>query len=521
MNFLSSINSSSFIDTSTMNFLNGSIASFLNDSTSPSSDSTSSSPLDPVTMSYFNDSTLSLMTDSNSTFLNDTISDSTPPFNVYTDWRMPPSVLNRRAATNAVLCAGGLITNLLALYATVRLNRKQWKPDGVLLANLWVSNILVCYLIADKMVRYLTRPFFGIVYCKIRAYLLYVSVGSSVLSLALLSVHRCFKVAFPFNTKLGFTTVKRSLVGVAIQWAINLLIVMLPLTGTMGNLGFEKRIQNCRSIVGADRSMHSLFVIVYTVGTSLIHVVSYTKIFIKVREQNRTMARNAGSTTSRAQVSLIVVRPSSKPATSRNPTFKVPNNKVTPLPDSDSNVTLIHEEGTASDSGNSATASPGCSSKMTTLQGSATTTTTQQTSSNKPTTLPASDQKVTTLLGCNNSSNTLTPLSDPRVISQGPGSSSSSSNGTGPSSPTTLTAPTASCPRRKREIRLALMSFGFVLTYLLCFVPFGVTSALRLFTHPLHQLAADLVWAFVVINPVLYVYGDQRIKKILKEMVKC
>ena len=277
---------------------------------------------------------------------------------------------------NVFIFFAGSTINIITIITILKHDGKDLGIQNLLVLNFCVSNLLFCMIAGDTSRRMLTVPFYSIHLCVFRAFSLHVIMTGSVYSLLLVSFNRYFIILYP-RSVLGFTSVKKTLITICLFWLVCFLIMLPPLTGLWGQLGFEQATRACTLIRSKSATFASFFQIVNFMAPLAIHIYCYGHIFIAVRRQNNKMLEHKTKDTAHGS------------------------------------------------------------------------------------------------------------------------------------------------RRRKQEWNLTLLTFCIIVTYVVCFLPYTISILTRLIRTPFHTFAVAFLWMHIVINPLVYLVGDSRLRRTLSEMMNC
>jgi hypothetical protein len=280
----------------------------------------------------------------------------------------------------------------------------------------------------------------------------------------LVTFHRYFRIVFFTRPEWGFSTVKKTIVGIVGSWAFNFTLLLLPLTKLWGSFGLEAGNQACRILKATSQLLDSFLVLTYTILPIVVQAVCYLHIYIKVRRQNRVLAPGN-------QPSVFIASGTGEGVSRTTASSAVPNDNPT------NNLQVKGAQMNGDASSGSTSAKPAANSRL------------------NPTTLTVPDNT--------------------------PSTSGTTMGARGAAPTNSVNVSTSAGRRRKREIRLALLAFGFVAIYVVCFIPYSVTNTLNMLYHPVHEFTFGLVLAFLSINPMMYILAEERVRDILKRRFTC
>lgn len=277
---------------------------------------------------------------------------------------------------NIFIFFAGSTLNALTIGIIFRHGGRSMDIQNLLVTNFCASNLLLCVIAADTSRRMLTVPFHNAHLCRFRAFSLHVIMCASVYSLLLVSFHRYFVILYP-RSRLGLTSVKKTLLVIGAVWMVCVFVNLPPLTGLWGKFGYEKETRACTLIRSVSGSFTRFTQIINFVAPLGIHMFCYGHIFLAVRRQNLKMEKHKQST----------------------------------------------------------------------------------------------DQQ--------------------------------------------------SYRRRRQEWHLTLLTFCIIVTYVLCFLPYTISILTSLIRTPFHAFAVAILWMHIVINPLMYLLGDSRLRNTLRELLQC
>lgn len=431
-----------------------------------------------------------------------------------------------RIVLTIVIFLGGCTNSLLAMIGTLRLSRK-WTPEMILMIDFCVSNLTLCFFIGDQIVRLFYKPFFHIMYCQVSAYLQYVSGGNNIVSHLLITVYRYTRIIFPHNTNLAFRSIRKTVAVISMEWCFTTGFFMLPLFKVWGRFGFEPANARCHLLIEYSNYFERLVQVLFFIVPILTLIYCYVHIFYVVRKQRRVMAVNepADNQTTRQQVASSNItkdphssgpraKPSSSakhrshlivPSTSRRGTemdFLAPPPRA------------LHQRSLGK-KGKKREFTP----RNPLSEG------TSRLAREKSSRKPSSTKDLAPCRILTSPPGRVSPAIRALSVSHflaAPGPRTAPGPGTTPS----LVPPAIGAQRMaistsrarkhlRREVRLSVVAFSLIMTFILCLMPYIIASTLRRVHSPVHRVATDMVWIlmYIAINPLIYILGDRRIKK--------
>ena len=285
---------------------------------------------------------------------------------------------------NAFICVAGTTVNLITIATILKHDRKGLGVQNLLVLNFCLANLLFCMIAGDTSRRMLTSPFYDIHLCRFRAFSLYVIMNSSVYSLLLISFNRYFIIIFP-QSRFAISSIRKAVILICVEWLTCVLIMLPPITGLWGLLGFEKATRSCTLIRDKSKTFSHFFQIINFLAPLLIHTFCYGHIFITVKRQNRKMLKSTSNSASQG-----------------------------------------------------------------------------------------------------------------RSVSKG-----------------------LHGRRRRQEWNLTLLTLCIIVTYVVCFLPYTLSTLTSLINTPFHTFAVAFLWTHIVINPIIYLIGDTRLRQTLMFMLHC
>ncbi|XP_069844827.1 neuropeptide Y receptor type 6-like [Dipodomys merriami] len=193
----------------------------------------------------------------------------------------------------------GLLGNLSLITIIAKKQREAQSVTNVLIANLSLSDVLVCVVCVPLTVTYtlMDHWVFGALMCKLTSYMQSVSVSVSIFSLVLIAVERYQLIVHPRGWKPG---VLHAYWGVALVWFFSFLL-SVPLflayhltDEPFANLSLPADLVACVESWPSRTNQllfsTSLFLLQYLVPLGFI-VVCYLKIILCLRRRKRRAGR--------------------------------------------------------------------------------------------------------------------------------------------------------------------------------------------------------------------------------------
>ncbi|XP_038044298.1 allatostatin-A receptor-like [Patiria miniata] len=202
----------------------------------------------------------------------------------------------RQALAGMIITGGilGTVGNCFVVAAVV-LSKKLRTTTNVFVVNLAVADILTSLFVPWQAVGLLGGeewPIPGASWvCAMAAFVIVVTFGCSINSLALIAVNRWVGITKSRVTTRRIYTARKLALMVIFSWAIPLGCALLPVLTDFGELGYEKLYSSCTWVI-EESVYYSIFISAMYYPIQLILItVCYTSIFCYVCKTSRRMTR--------------------------------------------------------------------------------------------------------------------------------------------------------------------------------------------------------------------------------------
>ncbi|XP_038045064.1 octopamine receptor Oamb-like [Patiria miniata] len=190
----------------------------------------------------------------------------------------------------------GTVGNSFVIIA-VGLSKKLRTTTNVFVVNLAVADVLTCLFLPWQAVAVLEGDEWPIPrapwICTAASFVVLVTIGCSINSLALIAVNRWVGITKSRFTTCRIYTVRKLALMVIFSWAIPLGCALTPVLTDLGELGYEKLYSSCTWDRSNPYSFHyNIFIaaIYYPMQLTVI-MVCYASIFCYVFKTSRKMTR--------------------------------------------------------------------------------------------------------------------------------------------------------------------------------------------------------------------------------------
>ncbi|XP_022902766.1 protein trapped in endoderm-1-like isoform X2 [Onthophagus taurus] len=183
-----------------------------------------------------------------------------------------------------------LIRNTVTIIALIRCPKLRLHATTFFVLSLSISDLLFCLinlpLMADRYIHQEWRM--GDALCKVFPVILYGNVALSLLNMVAITVNRYIIISYyEYYSKLY------SKLSIWIQlfaiWSVAFLIMLPPSLGIWGELGLNKSTFSCTINKKDGKSPKQFIFLVGFVIPCLVIIVSYTCIYLKVRQSNNNL----------------------------------------------------------------------------------------------------------------------------------------------------------------------------------------------------------------------------------------
>ena len=223
---------------------------------------------------------------------------TTPPTPTSTEtvYQRGPSYLYIRGIGAVTFSILGTILNSVSLLVLFKLANIK-NTQIVLVINMCTVNFLYCATIL---------PVFGYIQlvgplphtqCLLYSYFSHTFQGLVMTTLFLITLHRYFLVIFPNSRYLTMGGCRKTLIVIAILYAIIHFLMAFPLTGITAQYGYDELLLNCTLIRDKSR-IFSIFFTFLGVGLPLVlKLIAYGHIFLVIYRQRRKIEHSSDNQT--------------------------------------------------------------------------------------------------------------------------------------------------------------------------------------------------------------------------------
>ncbi len=208
-----------------------------------------------------------------------------------------------------IACILGTCGNSLVILSVI-LSRKLRNATNVFVVNLSCADILTCLIIPWNAVALLSRSGWPIApwVCSVAAAVLFLCVGSSLYSMALIGLNRFVLITRPKHVYSRFYNAKTLIAWIASTWIIPFCIAIVPPLCQIGGLGYNSKYSSCTaqsSAVHTDVYDTIMALGLYPIPL-LIIIISYVKIFLYLRSHTMKMTAHVNKDNSNDAPSVTI-----------------------------------------------------------------------------------------------------------------------------------------------------------------------------------------------------------------------
>ncbi|XP_071784475.1 protein trapped in endoderm-1-like [Asterias amurensis] len=174
----------------------------------------------------------------------------------------------------------GFFGNLITIFVVARTPVLR-TPTNLFIISLSVSDLLYCSIVLPVLLTtfYNNAWVFGATFCQIHPLFMFTFVGATIMSLAGTAFGRYLKITQSSLYSKLFTVKRRAAMMVVVCWLLPMIVLLPPITGVWGSLGYEPKTLTCTFLRGGSNSGYSMF---FMVSALIVPTTFITFCYVRI-----------------------------------------------------------------------------------------------------------------------------------------------------------------------------------------------------------------------------------------------